>query len=323
MKKTKVFFDCEFTGLRQNTTLISIGLVTENNKTFYAEFTDYDESQVDDWLRHTVIDKLRLQSFNIDTDYHPYGDSVVIAGTRKDVGYALDHWLHRFEFVEIWSDCLAYDWILLCELFGGAYDVPNNVYYIPFDIRTLFKIKGIDPDIRREDFAEVSTVEHWGGIPRHNALCGACVLRACYIKATTSAEGGIKDTFADISTLSQQIHQANRDKGFYDEPREVGTCLMLIVSEVAEALEADRNGRYANLSLLDEMEREGYGWHNSQISFESSFRSDVKDSHEDEVADAIIRLLDYAGSRNMDIGKHIRHKLSYNSTRPHKHGKKY
>ena len=41
----KVWFDTEFTGLHKNTTLISIGLVTENGKTFYAEFTDYDESQ--------------------------------------------------------------------------------------------------------------------------------------------------------------------------------------------------------------------------------------------------------------------------------------
>jgi DNA polymerase III epsilon subunit-like protein len=36
MKKTKIFFDTEFTGLHQKTTLISIGLVSECGKTFYA-----------------------------------------------------------------------------------------------------------------------------------------------------------------------------------------------------------------------------------------------------------------------------------------------
>jgi hypothetical protein len=41
-KRTKVFFNTEFTGLHQNTTLISIGLVSECGKTFYAELTDYD-----------------------------------------------------------------------------------------------------------------------------------------------------------------------------------------------------------------------------------------------------------------------------------------
>ncbi len=38
--KTKVFFDTEFTGLRQQTTLISIGLVAETGETFYAELTE-------------------------------------------------------------------------------------------------------------------------------------------------------------------------------------------------------------------------------------------------------------------------------------------
>ena len=51
MTKTKIFFDTEFTGLHQNTTLISIGLVSECGKTFYAEFNDYDFNQVDDWLK--------------------------------------------------------------------------------------------------------------------------------------------------------------------------------------------------------------------------------------------------------------------------------
>ena len=36
----KIFFDTEFTGLHKNTTLISIGLVAENGKKFYAEFND-------------------------------------------------------------------------------------------------------------------------------------------------------------------------------------------------------------------------------------------------------------------------------------------
>ena len=46
--KTKIFFDMEFTGLHQKTTLISIGLIAEDGRTFYAEFNDYDKSQLDD-----------------------------------------------------------------------------------------------------------------------------------------------------------------------------------------------------------------------------------------------------------------------------------
>ena len=41
----KIYFDTEFTGLHKDTTLISIGLVSECGKTFYGECYDYDENQ--------------------------------------------------------------------------------------------------------------------------------------------------------------------------------------------------------------------------------------------------------------------------------------
>ena len=53
----KIFFDTEFTGLHKDTTLISIGIVAENGKSFYAELTDYDKTQVDEWLQLHVLDK--------------------------------------------------------------------------------------------------------------------------------------------------------------------------------------------------------------------------------------------------------------------------
>lgn len=44
----RIFFDTEFTGLHKDTSLISIGLVSENGQKFYAEITDYDKSQIND-----------------------------------------------------------------------------------------------------------------------------------------------------------------------------------------------------------------------------------------------------------------------------------
>ena len=189
MKRIKVFMDCEFTGLHQNTTLISIGLVSECGKTFYAEFTDYDQKQVDDWIKNNVIANLTLLNYDIDRDYEPYAKNVKAKGTKEHVEQALSHWLHQFEQVEIWSDCLSYDWVLFNQIWGHAFNIPKNIYYIPFDICTLFKIKGIDPDISREEFAgnmiEVSTAEHWGTNPKHNALWDAYIIRECYRKAVS------------------------------------------------------------------------------------------------------------------------------------------
>lgn len=148
----KIFLDTEFTGLHQKTTLISIGLVSECGKTFYAEFTDYEQKQIDEWIKNNVIANLTLQNYNIYKDCDLYAENVKVKGTKKHIEQALSHWLHQFEQVEIWSDCLSYDWVLFNQIWGHAFNIPKNIYYIPFDICTLFKVKNIDPDISREKF---------------------------------------------------------------------------------------------------------------------------------------------------------------------------
>jgi hypothetical protein len=170
-----IFFDTEFTGLHQRTTLISIGCVTEEGRTFYAECTDYDHSQVDAWITDNVLahlwhpDSPTLGEWRVDNSQH-----LSYSGTREQVAEALAAWLSQFGQVEMWSDCLAYDWVLFCELFGGGAEcLPRNVYYIPFDLCTLLKAKGVDPDISRAQFA---------GVPgqKHHALDDAVIIKACY-----------------------------------------------------------------------------------------------------------------------------------------------
>ena len=166
----KLFFDTEFTGLHKATTLISLGIIAENGKTFYAEFTDYNQDQVDSWVEENVIANLRL--------INPYNSSLGCLEVRGDhamVKERLIAWLAQFPSVEMWSDCLAYDWVLFCNIFGNAFDIPANVSYIPFDICTMFKILGIDPDIHREAFAGMDDA----GV-KHNALWDARVIAACY-----------------------------------------------------------------------------------------------------------------------------------------------
>jgi len=182
----KIFFDTEFTGLHKNTTLISIGLVAEDGRTFYAELNDYDESQVDDWIRDNVIKNLIMnppregeQEYYVRSRFRedvPLTEqwSLQMRGSKQEVSDELYLWLTQFDKVEIWSDCLAYDWVLFNDIFGHAFNIPKNVYYIPFDICTLFKLKGIDPDINREKFANMTSNS------KHNALYDAKVIKACY-----------------------------------------------------------------------------------------------------------------------------------------------
>ena len=174
MSKTKIFFDAEFTGLHQKTTLISIGFISECGKTFYAELTDYDKSQINDWLQTNVIDNLTLRTR--ENMQHTNGNDVSVRCDSKNLKGFLEQWLSQFDSVEIWSDCLSYDWVLFNQIFGHAFNIPKNVYYIPFDICTLFYTKLIDPDISRETFAEMPYGQ------KHNALWDAKVIRQCFIK---------------------------------------------------------------------------------------------------------------------------------------------
>ncbi len=155
----KVFFDTEFTGLHQNTTLISIGMVAEDGRELYCELNDYDKTQVDDWIEKNVISNL-------------YNTNPI---SKSQLKKTIEAFLEPYDSVEIWSDCLSYDWVLFNDIFGHAFNIPKNVYYIPFDICTLMKIKGVDPDINREEFLGLNS-----GSKKHNALWDAKIVKACY-----------------------------------------------------------------------------------------------------------------------------------------------
>ena len=123
------------------------------------------------------------------------------------------------------------------------------------------------------------------------------------------------DVFATgLTAAAEQVHQDNKQKGFWDKEREIGTLLMLVTSELAEALEADRKGRYAGkIASVDKEEEEFPQW----------FEQNVKDTFEDEMADTVIRILDICGAMDIDLEWHINQKLKYNRSREHKHCKAY
>lgn len=122
-----------------------------------------------------------------------------------------------------------------------------------------------------------------------------------------------------LNKLAKEIYEGNKLRGFDVKNENIGQTLMLIVSEVAEALEADRKGRKANVKCFEAVEDRWERPSNDAFSFQSN----IKDTFEDEIADTIIRVLDLCGGLGIDIEKHIELKLKYNATREFKHGKKY
>jgi len=124
-----------------------------------------------------------------------------------------------------------------------------------------------------------------------------------------------------INILSKQLHENNKAKGFYEDEKNIGEMLCLIHSEVSEALEADRKNSYADLDKFNS------GFHNRvksyDIAWKEVFELHIKDTFKDELADVMIRVMDLAAFKKINLEKHIELKMFYNSLRAYKHGKKY
>jgi len=102
----------------------------------------------------------------------------------------------------------------------------------------------------------------------------------------------------------------NAEKHGFHENWDFARALMLTVGELSEAMEADRNGNWCSLAIM-------------LMTPEAADYKNVKGTVEEELADAIIRLLDIAGFYDIDLDWHVKAKMAYNKTRPFKHGKKY
>ncbi len=111
----------------------------------------------------------------------------------------------------------------------------------------------------------------------------------------------------DWNELRDKAHAMAVRHGFWDDNPSDNHFLCLIVSELMEAVEADRNGKYGNLqamvAIYDTQEQSEYGISDVWLGdwFQLYFGERVKDSVGDELADAIIRIMDLAGAHNINL----------------------
>lgn len=180
---TRIFLDTEFTGLHQQAALISVGLAAENGDVFYAELNDYDPEQVSPWVKENVIPLLSGPVLRAARNAPRHND-MFLYGDQPDVSRALRNWLARFggpDSVHIWADVPAWDWVLFCELFGGAFGLPQQVHYIARDLATALEWHGTDPDTDREKLGGPVVFTHPKlRLGKHHALYDALLEKAVY-----------------------------------------------------------------------------------------------------------------------------------------------
>lgn len=110
----------------------------------------------------------------------------------------------------------------------------------------------------------------------------------------------------NLNELRDKAYKIACEHGFHDQELSDKHCLMLVITELSEAVEADRKGKYANVpenkigTVFDSR-----FFHEENISFIENFEKFVKDTVEDELSDTVIRLLDFAGSKDVDLSGYI------------------
>lgn len=93
--------------------------------------------------------------------------------------------------------------------------------------------------------------------------------------------------------------------------------LMLIVTELSKAIQADRLGNHANIELFEKCIE------NQDGSFSSVYREIIHNTYEAEIVGALLRILDHARYEGIDLDKMVKYQMQYNTTRPAKNGKRY
>src|SRR5581483_629380 len=107
----KFALDTEFIDTPNCSALISLALVAEDGRDYYAEF-DYPKQHVTLWLKQNVVPQLH-------NDGHHVSFKIAAEMIRKFVGGS------KCAPPEFWAYYAAYDWYWICRVFGGMMEMPE------------------------------------------------------------------------------------------------------------------------------------------------------------------------------------------------------
>ena len=142
---------------------------------------------------------------------------------------------------------------------------------------------------------------HFQSLPAWEAM--SMDLRAGW-EAAASAANASSDNPQSIRDWQTAIHEYAKDKGWWDSERSFGDLCSLFHSEITEAYEEYRNG------------------HEVTETYFNDAKPEKPEGVPTELADVVIRILDFCGYAGIDLQEIIEQKHSYNLTRAYRHGGK-
>ncbi len=104
----------------------------------------------------------------------------------------------------------------------------------------------------------------------------------------------------DLNVLRDRAYKTACEHGFHEQELSNEHCLCLVISELMEAMEADRKRKYFKGKIMFERDFNLYSaLVEENVRYRNAFEKHIKDTVGDELADSVIRLLDLAGLRGI------------------------
>ena len=165
----KYWFDTEFIEDGVTIDLLSIGVVCEDDREFYAQNRDADLDKASEWVRDNVFPGLR-----------DCPDDRILR--KNELAYQLWDFVNRGRGKpEFWAYYGDYDWVALCQLFGTMMDLPEGWPMFAMDVKQLCVSLG-NPQLPKQESGE------------HNALNDARWTRDSWKFLTPSSSAPTPET---------------------------------------------------------------------------------------------------------------------------------
>lgn len=204
------------------------------------------------------------------------------------------------------------------------------IYFIP-DSKQCAEDYGEGPDVK-EDEREGQIMKKWCDtcdgtgeldnstrLEQDTKLCPDCNGKGYTENETIKNE--VNSEIVKINEFAKEVHQNAVEHGWWDTNRSFGEIIALCHSELSEALEEHRNGQ-PNLYVVLHEPGTIMRHQKSTTTDPENFRGLKPEGIATELADCIIRILDYCAYDGIDIEQAIQLKHEYNKTRPYRHGGK-
>ena len=164
----RYFYDTEFIEDGRLIDLVSIGVVDENGREFYAVSTEYDDTHAVPWVRRNVLDKLPSPA-------DPAWRSRERIRTEL-YAFLLEPIRDRpSEQLELWAWYSAYDHVALAQLWGAMPALPREIPRFTKDLRQLWDDRG-RPRLPEANGRHDALVDARHNLARWNAMAGAGTL---------------------------------------------------------------------------------------------------------------------------------------------------